>query len=88
MSTYPPAEPAAAHLSSEYAQGYGNEKGFTESKTGDRVGETHGGQGEYDVQEASTNPLHRDLKSRHMQMIAIGESSRIEWYRFLVQANR
>ena len=72
MSSYPPTEPPAAYHQSGDAPEYGqHEKGFTEGKVGDHQPAT----GEYDVQEASTNPLHRDLKSRHMQMIAIGMPS-------------
>jgi amino acid permease len=61
MSSYPPAEDGTV-------PSYDNEKGYSEEKRPSVIEPTP----EYDVQQASGHELHRSLKSRHMQMIAIG----------------
>lgn len=68
MSSYPDEPPAAYHANNGSAPHYDAEKGFSEEKRPSVIEP----QPEYDVQERSGHELHRSLKSRHMQMIAIG----------------
>lgn len=70
MSGYPQAPPPAAYNGGsnygapEYEKGY-DEKTYEPGSPGNEYGE---------VQTGSQNQLSRKLKSRHMQMIAIGMS--------------
>ncbi|KAK0962826.1 hypothetical protein LTS01_019626, partial [Friedmanniomyces endolithicus] len=69
MSTYPqaPREPPVAYHNGVV---HDYEKNPVYEKDESPVGSGHNG--EYDVQTGETAALHRSLKSRHMQMIAIG----------------
>lgn len=68
MSSYPDAPPAVYHPEGAYD----GEKGMGyEEKNGSPIYETGH---EYDVATGDQHQLHRSLKGRHMQMIAIGSS--------------